>query len=631
MEYIKVETQQNTQTTSGAVGVFSKINQYDQSKQDLEEVLSNGNFLIDLTEFKQNLKYSEEFEQIFNSNNEEAYDHSFESTLSAAEIEKDMDIEDFNDIEQFFHDENPDQFSQLLKSTEKFPVSIQRATIIDQQFVPEFQHPVMKPAFIPVPVKIPIMNENQEVIREEFECITCKKTYTALSSLTRHYKTQKHQRMEATKNGPVNYQGVQNFNFNLSQSQYQPAQIPIINQASSTIQMNQPKYQPAQIPIINQVSSTIQINQPRSLNMDQTRINFIQRLRESRRQMIDQNRMNAANQELSQSTFMVVEHDKVPSPQECIQKVDVLEEFVNFNQVNKNIEVSEVTQATTTQTSPKSSSPSATKGAIENSMKILSKLNTETSSKSSEQAVTKKVSPKKPFLKQSSFKQLTLSEMTFRKPAAVQKIKIEPESTQFLAVKSEDVRIESNVVESDLINKCQPESKTTTQPQLKFESTASAQLETTSIQPEPAQVNPESEPSKYIQSIPEDEFQIDSEEPQFFAEYQSQYEIVISSGDSIYTIKELKDPETSKQRQNNLAQLMSQKKQQRIQEDISSTSIRGYQCMYCTKCFTTTSNLRRHEHLHGAKKLHQCTVCGKEFMQKEYMKKHMTTHSRRFA
>ncbi|KAG5669481.1 hypothetical protein PVAND_017368 [Polypedilum vanderplanki] len=53
-----------------------------------------------------------------------------------------------------------------------------------------------------------------------------------------------------------------------------------------------------------------------------------------------------------------------------------------------------------------------------------------------------------------------------------------------------------------------------------------------------------------------------------------------------------------------------------------------FRCKFCTKVFTTASNLNRHENLHGKKKLHECQTCGKKFQQKEYLKKHQIVHER---
>ncbi|KAG5669520.1 hypothetical protein PVAND_017407 [Polypedilum vanderplanki] len=54
-----------------------------------------------------------------------------------------------------------------------------------------------------------------------------------------------------------------------------------------------------------------------------------------------------------------------------------------------------------------------------------------------------------------------------------------------------------------------------------------------------------------------------------------------------------------------------------------------FQCCFCPKVFSNNSNWRRHENLHGRGGIQECSICGKTFMQKEYLKKHMVTHTRK--
>ena len=141
-----------------------------------------------------------------------------------------MDTEAFADIEEYFHDRNPEEFPDLegevaaggfgvtkiqnltkvvqneprnfqnQPGNPQFSVRLQDDTkliknqpkLVQQNFYnPEianqkFYKPESTQSF--KPVKIPVLNQNQEVVREEFACTVCKKTYTAISSLTRHFK-----------------------------------------------------------------------------------------------------------------------------------------------------------------------------------------------------------------------------------------------------------------------------------------------------------------------------------------------------------------------------------------------------------------------------------------------------------
>lgn len=63
----------------------------------------------------------------------------------------------------------------------------------------------------------------------------------------------------------------------------------------------------------------------------------------------------------------------------------------------------------------------------------------------------------------------------------------------------------------------------------------------------------------------------------------------------------------------------------RSTDDIS----KGYFCKYCSRPFTTSSNLRRHENLHIPRKIYTCSVCYKTFKQREYWRKHTSVHVKR--
>ncbi|KAL7012257.1 hypothetical protein ACKWTF_014720 [Chironomus riparius] len=536
MKNINSEIKQNMPES---FGIFSQIqqsvNNFTQAYQQPE-----ANFMSNLTAFDQNVKYSPE--------DEEACNLSFDSTLSATEIENDlddMDIEDFGEAEQLFEDAA--DFSELLTElTEEFPaldellnveLGATDLTITEQQFQHQNSH-----FFIPEVAKQEVIRqaESNAVFKSEFACSICDKDFTAYSSLTRHYKTQKHQRMEAK----FQEQGASNLSFNSVQTQ------------------NFSSNQQVQKPVINFVQHP-SIYQCKASNVEQNRINYINKIRESRNKTMDQNRMMSATPE---KLFMTVEPTKVPG---------------SFKQVNRLQEM--LQEVPTYQATPKASS-NATKTAIENSIKILSKLNTENSSKSTELTES---SPKK----QNSLKQLTLRDMAFNKPATTQK-QLPIEATT--EAESQSIIEDQNDFGFDV------QDLASFNPELELVSN-----------------NTESELAKYIQ---EDIVQFDLESQ----DEQPLYQIIITE-DAHFTVNKLNVPETTK---TGLAKKMTQKRQQRIQEDINSTSLTGYKCGFgsCTRSFSTQSNLRRHEHLHGSKKLHKCQVCGKEFMQKEYLKKHMVTH-----
>ncbi|CAG9810703.1 unnamed protein product [Chironomus riparius] len=559
MKNINSEIKQNSTNMSESLGIFSQIqhsvNNFTQAYQQPED-----NFMSNLTAFDQNVKYSPE--------DEEACNLSFDSTLSATEIENDLDdmeIEDFGEAEQLFEDAA--DFSELLTElTEEFPAldELLNAELgaTDLTITEQFQLQNSQP-FIPEVAKQEVIRqaESNTVFKSEFACSICDKDFTAYSSLTRHYKTQKHQRMEA---------------------KFQEQGAP--NLSSSVQTQNFSSNQQVQMPVINFVQHP-SIYQCKASNAEQNRINYINKIRESRNKTMDQNRMMSATPE---KLFMIVEPNKVPKPEECVQRVQILDEFASFGyggsfkQVNRLQEM--LQEVPTYQATPKASS-NATKTAIENSIKILSKLNTENSSKSPELTES---SPKK----QNSLKQLTLRDMAFNKPATTQK-QLPIEATT--EAESQSIIEDQNDFVFDV-----QDLMASFNPELELVSN-----------------NTESELAKYIQ---EDIVQLDLESQ----DEQPLYQIIITE-DAHFTVNKLNVPETTK---TGLAKKMTRKRQQRIQEDINSTSLTGYKCGFgsCTRSFSTQSNLRRHEHLHGSKKLHKCQVCGKEFMQKEYLKKHMVTH-----
>ncbi|XP_070505860.1 uncharacterized protein [Chironomus tepperi] len=374
MDQITAEIEQLTDINTTSTGIFSQIQKsvidFNQSPQNQDDFITN------LTEFEQNLKLSPEFQQIINSNDDEACDSSFNSTLTASEIENDldMDIEDFADTEKIFDDE--DALSELFKLTEGIPMfdellekELGTTDLGQEQQIPQMtqyqvlktiQHQIPHTTQYQVPKttkhQIPNRTQYQNQYSGSFICTLCQKDFTAMTSLTRHYKTQKHQRMEARMNG---HPQVQESVYNTVQTQ-------------------------------NYSSIQQQFYQPKASNVGQRRDIFLNKTRDSRNIVADQNRMNSG------------------------RKIQILEEFVNtgvggsFEQVFRHAEPSLVQQLT--EAAPMLSSPSVTKTSIENSVKILSKLNTETSSE-------QEVKADSPTRKQNNMKQLTLMDMAFRKPA----------------------------------------------------------------------------------------------------------------------------------------------------------------------------------------------------------------------
>ena len=58
------------------------------------------------------------------------------------------------------------------------------------------------------------------------------------------------------------------------------------------------------------------------------------------------------------------------------------------------------------------------------------------------------------------------------------------------------------------------------------------------------------------------------------------------------------------------------------------TGEKFYPCKYCNKCFTYLTSCKRHEHTHTGVKPYQCKFCDKCFTQSSHCKKHELTHTR---
>lgn len=66
----------------------------------------------------------------------------------------------------------------------------------------------------------------------------------------------------------------------------------------------------------------------------------------------------------------------------------------------------------------------------------------------------------------------------------------------------------------------------------------------------------------------------------------------------------------------------------RIHVQVVHQGIRRFVCRYCDQTFGKGDNLKNHELLHTGEKPHECTECGKRFVQKVSLRSHMKTHNK---
>lgn len=76
----------------------------------------------------------------------------------------------------------------------------------------------------------------------------------------------------------------------------------------------------------------------------------------------------------------------------------------------------------------------------------------------------------------------------------------------------------------------------------------------------------------------------------------------------------------------NFEQLIVQRQQQQQQQLFMQQQARRHQCETCDKVFTHYSDLKRHRYTHLAEKPFLCPHCGRGFIRRDQMEKHMLTH-----
>lgn len=64
-----------------------------------------------------------------------------------------------------------------------------------------------------------------------------------------------------------------------------------------------------------------------------------------------------------------------------------------------------------------------------------------------------------------------------------------------------------------------------------------------------------------------------------------------------------------------------------IKHMVTHTGVRAYQCSICNKRFTQKSSLNVHMRLHRGEKSYECYICKKKFSHKTLLERHMALHS----
>lgn len=66
--------------------------------------------------------------------------------------------------------------------------------------------------------------------------------------------------------------------------------------------------------------------------------------------------------------------------------------------------------------------------------------------------------------------------------------------------------------------------------------------------------------------------------------------------------------------------------QEKLDKHLEDHQSQRHVCKYCSKCFTTTGSLQRHQSLHTKGKQLKCSICDKSFTQKTSLHRHLLTH-----
>ncbi|KAF6385742.1 zinc finger and BTB domain containing 20 [Rhinolophus ferrumequinum] len=64
-----------------------------------------------------------------------------------------------------------------------------------------------------------------------------------------------------------------------------------------------------------------------------------------------------------------------------------------------------------------------------------------------------------------------------------------------------------------------------------------------------------------------------------------------------------------------------------IKHMVTHTGVRAYQCSICNKRFTQKSSLNVHMRLHRGEKSYECYICKKKFSHKTLLERHVALHS----